>query len=113
MQKPHEYNAAVKAWFLATAGIPSQFTGGANDKQLTDAFREHIKTCPITWDIQPDLGTIEVWVGTFAEKARYRAVTATVTCACKDYRWQDLSVCKDKLAIGDIIRAVVLHEARS
>jgi hypothetical protein len=111
--KRYEYDEAVKAWFLANAGIPSQFTGGANDKRLTEAFREHIKTCPITWITAPDLSTIGVWVGTFAPEARYRAVVACVTCACDEYHLEDLSVCKDKLALGDIIAAVVRHGDRS
>jgi hypothetical protein len=103
------YDEAVKSWFLANAGIPSQFSGGANDKKLTEAFREHIKTCELTWITMPDLSTIGVWVGTFAPEARYRAVVACVTCECEDYHLEDLSVCKDDLGLSDIILAVVRH----
>jgi hypothetical protein len=103
------YDEAVKSWFLANAGIPSQFSGGANDKKLTEAFREHIKTCELTWITMPDLSTIEVWAGTFAPEERVRAVVAEVHCECGEYSWQDLSVCKDKMTIGSLIAAVIAH----
>jgi hypothetical protein len=103
------YDEAVKSWFLANAGIPSQFTGGANDKKLTEAFREHIKTCELIWVSEPDLSTIRVWAGTFRPEEQVRAVVATVHCACHEYNWEDISVCEGQVTIGSLIAAVIAH----